>query len=135
GHQAQVVGDLGQVDGARLQHRRDGDQRVYVLRVVDQVVGADERITRAAAQFAEDFADVRRVGVEAGPYRRRADVDRVQAFPHGSQPSRVALDGARVGSELLAEPDGDGVLQVRAAHLQDAVELTGLGAQRSRQRG
>ena len=38
---------------------------------------------------------------------------------------RAARDARGVTAELLSEPDRDGILQMRAAHLEDVVERAG----------
>ncbi len=69
------------------------------------------------------------VGVQAGAGGRAADAQPAQPLGRLADLVRVALDGPRIGPELLPQPHGYGVLQVCPAALDDAVELGRLGPQ------
>jgi hypothetical protein len=90
------------------------------------MLGAAEVVAGLLGEVADDQLDVFGLGVEAGADGGGADV-----LLRDRQSGRLqALDSAskrqRVGGELLAEPDRDGVLHVRSAGLDDVVELDGL---------
>ena len=105
------------------------DQRIDVLRGVDQVVGELQRVTRSLPQVHDDVLDVGRIRVQAGTDGGSAHVHGVQAFPRRPNPRHVAPDRPGVCGKLLTEPDGYSVLQMGAAYFQDAVEFGGFLAQ------
>ena len=71
--------------------------------------------------------------VEPGADGGGAERDRQQLVGGGVEVVGGLPAHERVGAELLAQRHGHGVLQFRAAHLQDPGELRGLGGQRAPQ--
>ena len=74
---------------------------------------------------SREFGELR-VRVDAGADGSAAEGDFTQLLLRRLRALYAALDLAGVTDELLAEPDRGGVLQMRAAGLDDAPELFGL---------
>ena len=83
----------------------------------------------SSAEPSHHRGRVVRMAVHARARRRRAEVQLVQVLRRASIQSARRAHRRAVGGELLAEPDRDGVLQVRAARLDHAVELDPLLAE------
>ena len=117
GQQAQVVGDLAQVQRGALDHAGQGDE-------ITDIRGGTDRVRRRADGQAGELGEVTcrkfaepHVGADAGADRSTAQV-------HHAERLMLLLQQRRIGSELggeraefLAEGHGYGVLQLRAADL------------------
>jgi hypothetical protein len=86
-----------------------------------------------ATQRLKALADAPRkllVGVDAGADGSAAERNLGELGAGVLQTRKAALYLAGVAAELLAQPDGGGVLQVGAAGLDDGPELVRLGVER-----
>ena len=132
--QPKVVGQLREFDGQPAQGPREADEIVVTLGHLEVVERRPQLPTCRFPQGRHHVEPVRRIGVDAGPQGGGAQVRREQ--PVGGLVEGVdgLLDGGPVGAELLTQPDGHGVLQMRAPRLDYAIELPLLGRQRLGQR-
>ena len=130
GEQTEVVGDARQRDRRRADRSREVGGIGLALHAFEKVVG---RVQSQPGQFAEPRDHARMVfgmGVEAGAGGRPADAQPPQALGRSRHTVAVAPHRLGVSAELLTEAHRHRVLQVRAARLDDAVELDGLGLER-----
>ena len=123
GEQAQVGGNLEQVDRVRLEDAGHLDEGVGVLRGVDQVLGAREVHPRRFAQRVDDAEDVGARRGQPGADRRAAEVDHAQPLLALEHAPAVAAAGFGPGRAFGAERHRTGVLQLRAADLDDVREV------------
>ena len=125
GEQAEVVGDADDLErevaecGADLGHGRAG------LHGPTHVFGRDEVLAGDFRQALDGEGAVAGVGVDAGADGGASEAELAEGVGGAADAVAGAADGDRVGAELLAEPDGDGVLHVGAAGFEDAIELAG----------
>jgi hypothetical protein len=72
------------------------------------------------------------VGVRVQPRARgrAADTEAAQALGRNLDALHIVAHGPRVGGELLPQPHGHGILEVRAPRLDHVVELQGLRLER-----
>ena len=137
-HEAEVVRHLDEHERRRLHGRRDIGERVRVVRRIDEVFCRLVMLARDLAELLRNKRDVLRLGVEARAGGRAAHVDDMDAFTRLLDAADAAADSGRIRAHFLAERDGHGILQVRAAHLEDIFELDGLLVElisKARQRG
>ena len=120
-HQREVAGDLGQRDGDDLQRAGQLDERVAVGLRLERVLGRRRsaqlrcRASRRARTRSANFGWVLRPVPVAVPPSGIWPTCRSAA----STRSLAEPDLRRVAGELLAERDGHGVHEVRAAGLDD----------------
>ena len=126
---ADVVGDLGQRDGDRLQRARGLDRGVLARPAPRSGCGAGTngmpgRASPAAAitRSANPGGALSPVPTAVPPRASSAS----RGFDGRAGARRALLDLLRVARELLPEPDRHRVLQVGAADLDDVVELARL---------
>ena len=135
-HEPEVVRDLRQRDRDGLERARGLDERVAGgLRL--EGVGRAPRSSRPVSR-RELVAHARGelgVRVQAGADRGAAERDLADAAERCLDPRDPLAHLRRVAAELLAEGDRHGVHQVRAAGLDDVVELLGLRLERRRRAG
>ena len=130
GEQPDVVGDLVEVEDVRAERPAQRGDVAHRLHELHPVLALPQVEAAHLAQVLHHERRVVRLGVDAGADRRAADVHLPEPVGGLRQLLPVALHGVAVGGELLAQPDGRGVLQVGAAGLDDVVELGALGQQR-----
>ncbi len=69
--------------------------------------------------------EINRAGIQSGSHCRRAQIECQQAIPLTLNSDQIAPNNLRVSGKLLSQQDGDGILQVGAAHLENLVETGG----------
>ena len=130
GHEPQVVGHLGQVDGAGLNRAGHGHEPVQVLGGVDEVGGLHQL---QAPVTLDRLGMMRRtiplVGVDAGADGGAPHVEAAHLVLGPLEAGDVPAHRPAVGPELLPQTDGHRVLHLRAAHLEHVVKLLRLGLQ------
>ena len=127
---ADVVGDLGERHGIGAQRAAQETGRVARRLRLEVVARLDERQPRLFRQFGDYLARKSLGCVQPGAHRRSAQSQFVNARKGGLDALARCLHLARIAAELLAHADRHGVLQVRPADLDDAVELFRLARQR-----
>ena len=128
-HQAEVVADLGELDGQALQGGRIAHVRTGIRRGFHQVRGF---LKAVAGEFAHPFgAQFGKAGngVQARADGGAAHIDFLQEHGIAVQVGDFLLQVVGKGVEFLAGGHRNGVLQLRAAHLDDVLELHALGAE------
>ncbi len=127
GEEPDIVGELVEVEHPGAEGAAEGGDVAHRLHQLDAVLGHLELEAGDFTEVLHHQFGVGRLGVDAGPDGRAADV-------HGAEPARrldelgpVAGDGVPVGREFLSEADRRRVLQVGPARLDDAVELLAPG--------
>ena len=133
GHQQQVLGDLGQVDGETAQGGRDGEHRRHRLRRVDEMLGGAQLEAGLLGEVLDHELDVLGLRVQACADGSGADVLLEQQVGGLRDALSRSADRQRVRRELLAEPDRHCILHVRAARLQDVVERASTLVERRRE--
>ena len=129
GHEPQVVGHLGQVDGAGLNRAGHGHEPVQVLGGVDEVGGLHQLKPGDLGQVGDDAAQIPLVGVDAGADGGAPHVEAAHLVLGPLEAGDVPAHRPAVGPELLPQTDGHRVLHLRAAHLEHVVKLLRLGLQ------
>ena len=99
----------------------------FAGRYVEDIAGFMEDLKLLGAQMAQDRRGIPRVGRDAGADRRGPHVDLEHQVRVLGEPLVVLPQGRGEPVELLPEGHGHGILQLSAPHLQDVVELLGLG--------
>ena len=122
GQPAHVVGDFHQGCGERFQRAVRGDQRIVRGQRGKFVRRTGEGQAAAARQFGRDARAELGVRVQSGADGGAADRQRVQRRQGGEYDCFGKLQLRDVGGKLLAERQRRGVLQMRAADLDDAGE-------------
>ena len=128
--QPEVVADLRELDRQALHARGVEDERLRVLRGLDEVGREVDREPGDPGQVLGALLRVPGRRVQAGADGGGAHVDFAE---HVLDPlERLHLAGQRLAKrrELLAEGHRHRVLELRAAHLDDRRELGALGAER-----
>ena len=128
-HEAEVVGHLDEHESRSFHIARYFGKDIRVIGHIDEVAGRDEDITGQHGKFRGDGFDVSRFGVEARADGRTAHVDDVDAFEGPGNAFAAAGDSRSIGAHFLAERNGNGILQVGTAHLDDIFEFIGFDIQ------
>ncbi len=129
-HQPEIAGDLKQ--GRRQIPRRSGhfEEVACALRDLHPVLRRPKvRDSCVLLQLLKRDHPVLDRGIDACAHCGRADVQLLQAVQRGPDLPLAFRDAHGVGAELLAQPNGDGVAEVRASGFQDIVELPRLRPQ------
>ena len=127
---ADVVGDLHQRGGQRLERAGRLHDRIVSGQRLELVGSGDERIAGEPRDPRRGPLGKLRRRVEPGADRGAAQSQLIQAGQRALDSLPSARDLFRVAGELLAQGERHGVHQVRAADLDDRRERVALGRQR-----
>ena len=130
--QAQVIGDLHQVGGQGPRAAAGGDDGVTAAQRLEVVHGSSQDQAGSVVDRGEGEGGERGVGVDAGADRGAAQRRLLPGLAATASSVTAVFDHAGVAGEFLAEPHRRRILKVRAADLDDVVELVRLGEQRRR---
>ena len=128
--QADVVGDFDQADGDGLECAAGFDDGIARGLRFEMVGGFAQFEAGFVGDAVNGFAREINVGVDAGADGGAAKGQFAKVGFDFPEAVDAVLDLAGVTAEFLAEPDGRGVLQMRAADFQDVAESLRLGEQR-----
>ena len=128
-HEAEVVGHLDEHERRSFHIARYFGEDIRVIGHIDEVAGRNEDIAGQHGKFRGDGFDVSRFSVEARADGRAAHVDDEDAFEGPGNALAAAGDSRSIGAHFLAERNGNGILQVGTAHLDDVFEFIGFDIQ------
>ena len=134
-HEPDVVRDLRQRDGDRLQGAGELHEGVAGGLCLEGIGRWGDREARLLLQPLADSLGELGMGVEARADGGTAERDLAQARQRCLDAGDALPHLGRVAAELLSQRHGHGVHEMRAARLDDVVELLRLALERGRQRG
>ena len=132
-HEPQVVRDLGQRHGNRLERAGCLDEPVARGLRLERICGRRDRQSGVPREQDTDARGELRMRVQTGARRRAAQRDLAEALERRADAVVPLPHLGRVAGELLTERHRHRVHQVRPAGLDDVVELRRLGLQRVRE--
>ncbi len=130
GEQADIVSDLHKRGGHRVECAVHLHERVVRGERFEFVWRGHKREARVVGDLLSNAFRKPDAGVEAGADRRAAGGQLIEARQRGEEALLSGADLMRVRADLVAEPQRDGVLHVRAAQLDDVMKLFGFLLQR-----
>lgn len=107
--------------------------RVRVLRAVDQILALHKGNAGLLREDGHDALHEDGMRVQARANGGSAQIQREHFVPRAKQTTLFTLHHARVGLKFLSEAHGHRVLQLRAPHLDHAVEFLCLFVKRGNQ--
>ena len=128
-HEAEIVGHLDEHEGRSFHVARYFSKDVRIIGHVDEVAGCDIDITGQHGKFRSNGFDIGRFGIKARADSRAAHVDDMDAFEGPGNTFAAAGDSRSISAHFLAKRDGNGILQVGTAHLDDVFKFVGFDVQ------
>jgi len=127
--EADVVGNFHDGDSSRIKGTRKVDKRILCSEGLKFVVSGLERVSSFLLQVLSNCLSKASVGVEACADSSATLGDLVDVLEGLNDAFLALLKLIDVGRELLTEGKGSCILGVRAADLDDVVELVALGCE------
>ena len=128
-HPPDVSGDLVERDRDHATDTRGLDERVARALGLEVIAGLGEWQLHVGGDLRDGALREPTRAVDAGADRGAAEGQLADARQHRDDPLDAVLDGLCVAAELLAERDGSGVHQMRAAGLDHCLEAALLAPQ------
>ena len=116
--QPQIARDLAELDSGTPQRAGVCDHVTHALRDAKAIGGRHERQLRQSRQRRHRELRVVVPRIQARPDRGRAEIELVERLAADVRRRRRGAQARRISAEFLAQRDGHGVLQMRAADLE-----------------
>ena len=133
--QAQIVADLGELDGDALQNARNIGKHPGIGGGCNHVLGFDDGHAGKLGQLGGDHIGVAHGGVDAGANGGAAHVDFAQQAGRFAQAFFVGGNHRGEGGKFLAQGHGHGILQLGAANFQNVFKFFRFHLESPAQRG
>ena len=129
-HDAQVAGDLAQVDREDAHRRAEPGHVTHALHELDPVFSHAQLETGDGAQVLDGKRWILLLDRHARAHRASPNAEIAEVVGRFLHAANAAIQRTGIGGEFLSQPDGHCVLQVRATGLHHVVELVPLRAER-----